>query len=234
VLPHHASDNGGLLAAQYLFRGDTSRVEVTGVATEAPVQPNAIIITVGDVNHIVDSSRAAFDFAAAGCSKQFRDAPAYGSGNPTVTCPASVGALRPLQLFSNGPGDLLVEVANPDGSTWKGAIPHYYKKSNAVGWWPYGFRPNPEQITFGGYAMVVRAGAVVTIVAPADVAAVDFGHANWPTEMVESITLNLDAPAGGRAKSVANCVLRTDHPRPWMSPYGPLGDLNAPLSELCV
>ena len=70
--------------------------------------------------------------------------------------------------------------------------------------------------------------ATITITSPDDISAIDFGHTGWHLlNDVVSITLNVIAAN----TQVSNCVLRTDHARPSMTPFGPLTTIDT--NTLC-
>ncbi|GMI01353.1 hypothetical protein TrVE_jg13034 [Triparma verrucosa] len=215
-LPHHGYVNGGLLASQYVFSGDTSGVDLKAFDTEGE-NIVAIIVTVGDTNHILRQSRVAFsNFASLGCSNQFQD-------DQVLTCGAEAGKMRPLKLYGSGPNPISVSVKNIDGSESTHIFEFYNKASSNMLLFTNGDLP-----IYGGFAFVVRAGATITITSPDDISAIDFGHTGWHLlNDVVSITLNVIAAN----TQVSNCVLRTDHARPSMTPFGPLTTIDT--NTLC-
>ena len=219
-VPHHGYNTGGQLAAQYVFTGD---VEIRNIFDEGLTDPSALIVTVGSsVNHLIDGTRAAFDnFDALGCANKF-------SSSPRVLTCSNAGPLRPLKLYGWGPDPVQVQVRNVDGSASDHSFAHYNKKSMTVDRYDYAYDP-----IYGGYSFVVRAGATVTIVSPNPIFAVDFGHLGWEGDEIMEITLNLSAPRGDNEveSAVSNCRLRTDHPRRWMTPFGPTQAIET--SSLC-
>ena len=220
-LPHHGYVNGGLLASQILFSGDTGGVDIRRIDPNegGTPEPNAIVVTVDEINHILDHTNAAFDnFDKLGCSHRF-------DGFPKILSCENAGPLRPLKIYSWGPNPITVRVNNVDGTSSTHMINHYDKKSSSVDRYDGDLSLSP---VYMGYAFVVRAGATVTVDSQDAIAAVDFGHIGWPDNQIEKIVLNLNAPSGG----VQNCHLRTDHPRLWMTPFGPLKEIET--STLCA
>mmetsp|Transcript_24725 Transcript_24725/g.49578 ORF Transcript_24725/g.49578 Transcript_24725/m.49578 type:complete len:262 (+) Transcript_24725:1757-2542(+) len=230
VVNHHGADNGGLLAAHFLFSGDTSGVQLLEIQREYPNHPSAVVVTVDDVpvaegtaaistNYVVDPSRAAFPHADLGCES------AFGS---MLRCGAQAGELRPLKLYTRGSSPIIVRVSQPEDASDSQPVtfvfPVYEKESNAVSWFASEAGAKP---VYAGYAFVVRAGSAVQVVAAEPIAAVDFGHTGWEVNRVVSIVLSVDAPGS----IISGCQIRTDHPRLWMTPYGPLYDVG--IETLC-
>ncbi|GMI11272.1 hypothetical protein TrRE_jg5198 [Triparma retinervis] len=209
-IPHHGYINGGLLASHYWFSGDVSRVSIDKIYDEGLSDPNAIILTVGDVNHFMDRSRAAFDAAGMGCTNAFPDSP------KAMTCPSGNGKFRPIKIYSDGPHDLLVTVTDPtSGAKHDYRFPHYNKKSSFVDV----FAKQDGRIVYGGWAFTVRAGAEVSLKSMDKIWAIDFGHRGWDEPV--SILLNLEV-AGDEGGGIQGCTIRDDHVRRFMTPYGPL------------
>ncbi|GMI44241.1 hypothetical protein TrCOL_g12649 [Triparma columacea] len=216
-IPHHGYVNGGLLASHYWFSGDVSKVSIDKIYDEGLSDPNAIIMTVGDVNHFMDRSRAAFDAAGIGCTNAFPDSP------KAMTCPSGNGKFRPIKIYSDGPHDLEVTVTDPtSGAKQNYRFPHYNKKSSFVDI----FAQQDGRIVYGGWAFTVRAGAEVSLKSMDKIWAIDFGHRGWDEPV--SILLNLEV-AGDEGGRIQGCTIRDDHVRRFMTPYGPLvqsGEVN--------
>ena len=148
-IPHHGYVNGGLLAAHYWFSGDISLVSISKIFDEGLNDPNAIIVTVGDENIILDKSRAAFDYSVLNCVSSFPES------SKVIKC-TGVGKFRALKVYSDGPQNLDVTVRDPtSGSVTSYNFPHYSKKSSFVDVFPQ----QDGWVVYGGYAFVVREGS---------------------------------------------------------------------------
>lgn len=124
ALPHHGYVNGGLLASQYVFSGDTSGVDIKAFDTEGE-NTLAIVVTVGDTNHILRQDYFAVednDYAGLGCTNDFQD-------GEVLTCGAAAGKLRPLKLYGSGPNPITVNVQNPDNTQYSNTF-NFYDKVN--------------------------------------------------------------------------------------------------------
>ena len=217
TLPHHAFTNGGLLAAHYYFRGGD--VFITEIDTEGDGEPLAIIVSKSGVNIILDKSRAVLDLTS--CFNEFRDA-------KILTCPESTtGALRAVQVFSSGPGPLFVQVVESNGATFRATYALETKKSSGIGLF---MSDSGEHVTYSGYSFIVPAGSIVTVETPDEIAAFEYSHLGWSEETAQETTITLNLISA--SANLSNCVVRSDHVREQMTPYGP--SVAVDVSSVCT
>ncbi|KAL3916919.1 MAG: hypothetical protein SGPRY_006617 [Prymnesium sp.] len=217
------SPTGGMCASHYLFTGPKPP---GWVMSEAEGQSSALVTFGGWTRYLSGSQGAHVAFDASAC---------VASG-VWVVCPDEY-MIRTLKIYSPDRGPLTVTSDRVSVSVpWRAArLPQGGAAYSDAGVLPWCSGSTPTDCKNymwpEGYSFVVRGGSSVRIHIPhelpstspkADLWYVDYGHHGWEAPHIASIFLSVT----GTSYLSGSCTLSTDHPRLWLTPFGPIpGDV---------